>query len=601
MKKILFTVGLLSLPLWACSGKEEEKNQQQGAPVVTFTSHASAATIQAQVGDTLSIAATIAAQASLKEVKLSTINATEVEQPLLSVTQFATDRRYELRHRLAINDAITRFSVQVSDVENRSATATLNIEVLGGKPVDTVPVTNPTDTLPMDNTPVAFPGAEGFAAATTTGGRGGEVYYVTNLNDNGAGSLREALGKSGARTIMFKVSGTIELNSRLDIKNGNLTIAGQTAPGDGICLKNYSMRVQASNVVIRYLRFRMGDDKGYEGDAFEGQGQSNVIIDHCSMSWSTDECSSFYDNTNFTMQWCILSESLRNSVHVKEEHGYGGILGGKGASFHHNLLAHHDSRNPRFCGSRYSKRADLEKCDFRNNVIYNWGSNSGYAGEGGVYNFVNNYYKSGRASSNKDRIFQPNGQDQSKTSEQPGNVWGKFWLEGNYVNGYANVTADNWQGLDPKPSSGSPLPNGTVESLKLASAFEVPNMETHTAEEAYQKVLSYAGASYRRDAVDTRVANEVRNNLPTANRASNGTTKIGLIDKPADVGGYPTLNQTAAPTDTDGDGMPDEWEAAYNLNKNDAADGKLKTLSTHYTNLEVYINSLVSEITEGQK
>ena len=449
----------------------------------------------------------------------------------------------------------------------------------------------------------AFPGAEG-GGMYTTGGRGGTVYYVNTLADNSSGnaatregSLRWCLAQSGTKTILFKVSGIIRLGSRLDI-SANTTIAGQSAPGDGICLANNYLQIRGNNVIVRFIRCRMGDESNVEGDAFWGRNQSNIIIDHCSMSWSTDECASFYDNENFTLQWSVLSESLRVSVHGKGNHGYGGIWGGKKASFHHNLLAHHDSRNPRMCGARYSARADLELVDFRNNVIYNWGSNSGYAGEGGSYNFVNNYYQPAAGSSNTSRIFQPNADDGSNS--QTRGVWGTFYVAGNRMmatNGTinTNVTNDNWNGINPNPSSKSKA------EIRSDVEFAFPAnivVTTHTAEMAHEKVLAYGGASYKRDSTDRRVMNEVKNRL-APQRGSNGTNKGGLIDTQTDVGGWDTYTYDPAEVlvDANIDGIPDDW-FAVNVPEGQTANDKNEE---GYTYLEVYLNSLVQHIIDGQE
>ncbi|NLI72822.1 MAG: T9SS type A sorting domain-containing protein [Bacteroidales bacterium] len=437
----------------------------------------------------------------------------------------------------------------------------------------------------------AFPGAEG-GGMYTVGGRGGAVYYVTTLEDtNTEGSLRWAINQTGKRTILFRVSGLIELKSDLRIRNGNLTIAGQTAPGDGITIKNFPVIISADNVIIRYLRFRMGDEAvplypTYNwdgGDALWGKERSNIIIDHCSMSWSVDETSSFYDNKNFTMQWCIIAESLRNSVHGKGKHGYGGIWGGQNASFHHNMFFSHDSRTPRFNGSRYSGQPDLETVDYRNNVIYNWGSNNAYGAEGGSYNLVNNYYKPGPASSSssKKRFLQP----YSKSG-----VYGKFYLSGNVMTTNSTITNNNWNGV----VMGNTFPSGTtLNNLKSETEFSAYPVNTHTAEDAFEKVLLYGGASLSRDTLDRRYVKEARLGTVSA-IGSNGSTN-GLIDTQVDAGGYPTHSTLPAPKDSNNDGIPDGW-----LETN--FPGKISTDVNEqgYTYLEVYLNSLVAQITEGQ-
>ncbi|WP_241499070.1 pectate lyase family protein [Rufibacter ruber] len=451
----------------------------------------------------------------------------------------------------------------------------------------------------MVEAPLAFPGAEGFGK-DVTGGRGGAVVYVTNLNDSGAGSLREAISLSGARIILFKVSGTIELQSNLTINNGNVTIAGQTAPGDGITLKSFPVTVNADNVMIRFLRFRMGDEGAQEADAVGGRFRKNIIIDHCSMSWSTDECVSFYANENFTLQWSIIAESLKNSVHDKGAHGYAGIWGGKKATFHHNLVAHHDSRNPRFGEEAGKAFALTDLVDVRNNVIYNWGpTNSAYGGEAMNINIVSNYYKPGPATTKKERIFSP---DKNKNvGTEVFDTWGKFFIDGNYVEGSTRATADNWAYgvFNQFHESYGTVPEAEKNAMKLAVAHSInKNVATHSAQDAYTRVLAWAGASLKRDAVDVRILENVKNTTFSF-PGSKGSTN-GIIDSHADVGGWPALQTAPAPVDTDRDGMPDDWERANKLDPA-KANANERNLSTAYDNVEVYINSLVKPITQGQK
>ncbi|MVM28899.1 pectate lyase [Spirosoma sp. HMF4905] len=416
--------------------------------------------------------------------------------------------------------------------------------------------------------PLAFPGAEGFGKYTS-GGRGGQVLIVRNLDDSGPGSFREAVTTRGPRIIVFAVSGTIALQSKILIRQGNLTIAGQSAPGDGICLKNYNLSIEANNVIIRYLRFRLGDEAKQQDDAITGLRQKRIIIDHCSMSWATDECASFYDNENFTMQWCLIAESLNKSVHEKGAHGYGGIWGGLGASFHHNLIAHQNSRTPRFCGSRYHKQPQRELVDFRNNVIYNWGINSAYGGEKGNHNLVNNYYKPGPATPSKlqSRIINP---------LQP---YGQFYVTGNFVVGDSIVSKNNLAG-----GVQCEHPDSTIAK----QPFLVESIAEQTAQQTYEQVLKGAGASYRRDAIDTRIANDVR-----AGVASFGSQQKGIIDSQKDVGGWVVLKQESAPIDTDSDGIPDQWEASHGLDPTSSADASQFKLDEQYTNVEVYLNGLL--------
>jgi pectate lyase len=421
--------------------------------------------------------------------------------------------------------------------------------------------------------PLAFPGAEGFGRFTS-GGRGGSVFEVTNLNDHGPGSLRAAIKARGPRTVVFRVSGTIVLQSELRIENGDLTIAGQTAPGSGICIRDYPINIFADNIIIRYIRVRLGDVHKLAEDAASAFFQKDIIIDHCSFSWGTDEVLTIRDNENSTVQWCLISESLSHSYHPKGDHGYGGIWGGMGASFHHNLLAHHTSRTPRFNGSRYHKQPEKELVDYRNNVIYNWGFNSAYGGEAGQQNVLANYYKYGPGTKPKDRIIEP---------------WdskGKWFVNDNFVYGFPEITADNWAG-------------GVQGKFRHSVRVDAPHpsapVTTQTAEEAYKLVLANVGAVLpKRDSVDSRIIQEVKSGTATYGGIRGAGS--GIIDSQTQVGGWPVLRSAPAPPDSDHDGMPDEWEIENGLNPADPVDRNRDRNGDGYTNLENYLNELASGI-----
>ncbi len=467
----------------------------------------------------------------------------------------------------------------------------------------------------------AFPGAEGFGRYVS-GGRGGKVYHVTNLEDSGTGSLRWAISQNGSRTIVFDVSGTIHLKSVLNIKGGNLTIAGQTAPGDGICIADYPVSIQANNVILRYLRFRLGNKYVTENgaDSWDGLGgmdQQDIMVDHCSVSWSIDECLSIYGVKNSTVQWCISSQSLQDAGHSKGAHGYGGNWGGSGVTYHHNLMAHHESRVPRL-GPRYTTQLD-ERLDMRNNVLYNWAGNGCYGGEAMKVNIVNNYYKPGpgtaQISAVRQRRIAGIGIRASQTVKtypayQPTeHIWGKFYVDGNVNSKYSDVTNDNWTYGMYNQITNSDNDNlftaTTKDTIKLSQPIDFVYVTTHTATDAYKKVLAYAGCCLTRDDVDQLIINDTQNGLATHTGSGNHN---GIIDsqednKPVDAdanwSAWPTLNSTEAPVDTDGDGMPDSWETANGLDPNNAKDGSIVG-EDGYTNLENYLNSIVAEITEGQ-
>ncbi len=449
--------------------------------------------------------------------------------------------------------------------------------------------------VPYDGLHFAFPGAEGFGRLTT-GGRGGKVYYVDKLTDDGSeGTLRHAINQSGKRTIVFNTGGTIQLKSKLQINFGDITIAGQSAPGDGITIRDYPVVINADNVIIRYIRFRMGDVGKQEADALEARFRKDIIIDHCSMSWSTDETATFYANENTTLQWNIVSESLKNSVHEKGSHGYGGIWGGKKASFHHNLLAHHDSRNPRLGEQAGKAFALTDLVDIRNNVIYNWGSNSTYGGEAMNVNIVNNYYKPGPASpsgSKRNRIVSI---DKNKIEgTEVYDIWGKFYVDGNVIEGSPQASQDNWTYgvLNQFHSSYGEVPLAAIEGIRQANPHPIEgNTKTHSGEEALELVLTNAGSSLKRDEVDLRIIDDVRENSYSF-EGSLGSTN-GIIDSQEDVGGWPELAAGTPVIDSDKDGIPDEWELANGLDPNLASDGAKIKAGTPYTYLEIYLNSLI--------
>ena len=480
----------------------------------------------------------------------------------------------------------------------------------------------------------AFPGAEGHGRYAT-GGRGGTVVHVTNLNDSGTGSFREAVTKGNNRIVVFDVAGVIALKSDIKISKSNITVLGQTAPYPGITLRYYTLNIAGDNIIIRFLRCRRGQEKDVNdgADACWGRNKKNIILDHCSFSWSIDEVASFYDNNNFTMQWCTIGESLVDAGHGKGAHGYGGIWGGKLASFHHNMILHVANRSPRFNGARYNwtgytsnslysqyqweNAVQAENVDFRNCVIYN--ANGCYGGPGGgQINMVGNYYKSGPGAT-IDRLTTVSIGNSGNASghEIYWDMTSRYYLENNMIDGYeagwSKMRYDNdvpqqngtYYTNDPNHYYGSDLTytkvNGTdCLPIKLDNAAPIGDITTHNAATAYEKVLSYGGASLYRDEVDERYMNEARNK--TATYTGSVTGKKGLIDVVADCNGYTEENfptgSRDADFDTDKDGIPDNWELANGLNPNSAADGKTKTLDSkgYYTNLEVYANSLVEDI-----
>ena len=510
----------------------------------------------------------------------------------------------------------------------------------------------------------AFPGAEGHGRYVT-GGRGGKIVHVTNLNDSGTGSFREAV-KSGNKIIVFDVAGVIALKSDLKFAD-NITILGQTAPSPGITLRYYTVQ-PGSNNIIRFIRIRRGQEKNINdgADASWQRNKTGIIFDHCSFSWSIDEVASFYDNNNFTMQWCTVAESLTNPGHSKGAHGYGGIWGGKLASFHHNFVAHLMNRGPRFNGARYGwtgytdnkeystykwqNTVQAENVDFRNCVMYN-AQGTCYGGPGGgQINIVNNYYKAGPShslkgttlnglkvdvSTGKERGSQDritlvtlsNSGNSDKNHPELYDMTSRYYINGNTTETTKGQKTENkdWKGIsydkgipslngeyyspDAKNFYGDAVAHTTISGkscvkIKMDEPAPTGQVTTHSAAEAYEKVLAYAGASLYRDVVDARYMEEARTG--TAKYKGSITKSPGIIDKVADVNGYTEDNfgkgSRPAGFDTDKDGIPDEWEKANGLNPNDASDALTCSIDAkgYYTNIEVYANSLVENIMKAE-
>ena len=488
----------------------------------------------------------------------------------------------------------------------------------------------------------AFPGAEGHGRYVT-GGRGGKVVHVTNLNDSGTGSFREAV-KSGNRIIVFDVAGVIALKSDLKIGD-NITILGQTAPSPGITLRYYTVQ-PGNNNIIRFLRIRRGEEKNINdgADATWQRNKTGIIFDHCSFSWSIDEVASFYDNNNFTMQWCTIAESLTNPGHSKGAHGYGGIWGGKLASFHHNFVGHLMNRGPRFNGARYGwtgytsnkeystykwqNAVQAENVDFRNCVMYN-AQGTCYGGPGGgQINIVNNYYKAGPSHSlkgktlnglkvdistgsvrgNQDRITLVTLSTQSNSDKNHPELYdmtSRYFINGNITETTKGSVTKNQDWKDISYDKGIPSLNGEYYSpdaknfygdnvahvtisgkscikIKMDAPAPTGEVTTHSAAESFSKVLAYSGASLYRDEIDARYMEEAKTG--TAKYKGSITQSPGIIDKVADVNGYTEANfgtaTRPADFDTDKDGIPDAWEIANGLDPNDASDALTYSLDS---------------------
>jgi pectate lyase len=409
----------------------------------------------------------------------------------------------------------------------------------------------------------AFPGAEGYGRFAL-GGRGGKVLFVTNLNDKGPGSLRSAIEAKFPRIVVFNISGTIELQSDLRIVHPRITIAGQTAPGGGICLRKYPLKISADDAVVRFIRVRLGDEAGRKVDGIGVRDAENVIVDHCSVSWTLDEAVNTYHGTkNITIQWSLISESLHNS-RLRQGHGFAASLGGVNTSYHHNLLANNAGRNPSIAGEMENPTINL---DFRNNVIFNWQYRT-LDGRPRSINVVNNYYKAGPASREDLKIV--------KMQSLHDGTFGRWYIRG-------NVFEDRSQSQRRNDLVGIDASNISLKSAMIDKPVDFAPVFTETAEETFGNVLLYAGAIRpKRDSHDERIVREVRSGRTTFGN--------GIIASQTDVGGWPELLSTQPQQDIDNDGMPDEWERRYSPKGDLSLQSSLDLDSDGYTNVEEYLN-----------
>lgn len=423
----------------------------------------------------------------------------------------------------------------------------------------------------------AFPGAEGYGRSTK-GGRGGDVYHVTSLEDQGTGSLREGIETChGPRTIVFDISGTIELTKQLRVEGiDGLTIAGQTAPGGGVTLRDHTLKIMdCSNIVIRYIRVRLGDSSKTSGDTIAIENVKDAILDHVTATWGVDGIMDTYYISNFTLQWCVFGEALHDSSHHKGPHAM--LMSLRKTSgdvcIHHNLFFSSRNRHPTLGGGKPGDCNTKAVFDFRNNVLYNWEGHTNLAH--GQFNLINNYYRPGPNTDSRKHPIAPKAEAHNVTVG---------FMSGSVYEGNPEWTRDNYSAMRWGVRGGNYIGNVTQEKFRLpaepVAADDRPF--THSAEEAYRLVLDRAGASKSRDTADERIIQGIRDR--THRR----------IDSQEEVGGWPELSSAPTPKDTDQDGMPDEWETGMELDPNDPDDRNCDHDGDGYTNLEEYLNSLVA-------